>query len=38
VGATAYFWLANRLNVAEVRLVLARVQPLLARVRRALRL
>lgn len=38
VGAAAYFWLTNRLNVAEVRLVFARVQPLLARLRRAVRL
>jgi putative peptidoglycan lipid II flippase len=38
VGVTAYFWLAHRLNIAEIRLVLARVQPLLRRLRRGLRI
>ncbi|MCC7358814.1 MAG: murein biosynthesis integral membrane protein MurJ [Anaerolineales bacterium] len=36
VGVVAYFWLAHRLNVAEVRLVLARLSPLLARFRQML--
>lgn len=33
IGVGAYFWLAHRLNIAEVRLVLGRLQPLLARFR-----
>ena len=36
VGAAAYFWLANRLNVAEVRLVTTRLAPLSARIRKML--